>query len=63
MMGPSDPPEEQAVSKRDQAEFAQFALENLFAISPDAILVTDGSGTIGRQIRVQQSYSVTHWKS
>ena len=29
-----------------QAEFANFALENLFDISPDAILVTDSTGVI-----------------
>jgi PAS domain S-box-containing protein len=47
-MRPSDSPEQDAAaaagSKR--AEFAQFALENLFDISPDAILVTDHSGSI-----------------
>ena len=47
-MRPSDSPEQDAAatagSKR--AEFAQFALENLFDISPDAILVTDATGRI-----------------
>ena len=29
-----------------RAEYAHFALENLFEFSPDAIFVTDGAGTI-----------------
>ena len=47
-MRPSDSPEPDAAATAgtERAEFAQFALENLFDISPDAILVTDGSGTI-----------------
>jgi len=44
----SDSPEQDAVSvvRAKQAEFANFALENLFDISPDAILVTDSTGVI-----------------
>jgi len=43
----SDSPEQDAPTARTpRAEFAQFALENLFDISPDAILVTDSSGAI-----------------
>jgi len=47
-MRPSDSPEQDAAASAatNRAEFAQFALENLFEISPDAIVVTDGSGTI-----------------
>ena len=44
----SDSPEQDAAATAgtNRAEFAQFALENLFDISPDAILVTDATGTI-----------------
>jgi formate hydrogenlyase transcriptional activator len=44
----SDSPEQDAAGTAgtQRAEFAQFALENLFDISPDAILVTDASGRI-----------------
>ena len=44
----SDSPEQDAVAAAGakRAEFAQFALENLFDITPDAILVTDSTGTI-----------------
>ncbi len=47
-MRPSDSSEQDAVAATGdkRAEFAQFALENLFEISPDAILVTDSTGTI-----------------
>src|SRR5262249_46820637 len=47
-MRPSDSPEQDAgaVAGDKRAELAQFALENLFAISPDAVLVTDSTGTI-----------------
>lgn len=47
-MRPSDSPEQDAAATAStlRAEFAQFALENLFDISPDAILVTDASGAI-----------------
>ncbi len=47
-MRPSDSPEQDAAAATEvrRAEFAQFALENLFDISPDAILVTDAEGII-----------------
>ena len=47
-MRPSDSPEEDAAATAGtkRAEFAHFALENLFDISPDAILVTDAKGLI-----------------
>src|SRR3569833_2225919 len=47
-MRPSDSPEQDAAATAgtERAEFAQFALENLFDISPDAIVVTDASGSI-----------------
>ena len=47
-MRPSDSPEQDAAAAAEVkgAEFANFALENLFEISPDAILVTDATGTI-----------------
>ena len=47
-MRPSDSPEQDAVAAAGTkpAEFAHSALENLFDISPDAILVTDSTGTI-----------------
>ena len=60
MMGPSDPPEEQAVSKRDQADFAQFSWENLFEVSPDAIFVTDTQGVIrGANPRASELFGYT----
>jgi len=45
---PSDSPEQDAAATAgiERAEFAQFALENLFDISPDAIVVTDATGKI-----------------
>ncbi len=44
----SDSPEKDATvpAVPKPADFAQFALENLFAISPDAIFVTDAQGII-----------------
>jgi formate hydrogenlyase transcriptional activator len=44
----SDSPGQDAVAAAGakRAKFAQFALENLFDISPDAILVTDSTGII-----------------
>lgn len=47
-MRPSDSPESDAAATAgtSRAEFAQFALENLFDISPDAIVVTDATGRI-----------------
>jgi len=44
----SDSPEEDTAAKAGtkRAEFAQFALENLFDFSPDAIVVTDATGII-----------------
>ena len=44
----SDSPEQDAAAAAEgqRAGFAQFALENLFDLSPDAIFVTDSSGTI-----------------
>ena len=44
----SDSPEEDtaATAGTKRAEFAQFALENLFDFSPDAIVVTDATGII-----------------
>ena len=47
-MRPSDSPEQDAAAagRVKRAEFARFALENLFTISPDAIFVTDDGGII-----------------
>jgi formate hydrogenlyase transcriptional activator len=47
-MRPSDSPEQDAAAKarQDRAEFAQILIENHFAISPDAIFVTDTRGLI-----------------
>ena len=47
-MRPSDSPEQDALAETRQAraEFARIAIENHFAISPDAIFVTDASGVI-----------------
>lgn len=44
----SDSPEQDAAAAAgvERAGFAQFALENLFELSPDAIFVTDVTGTI-----------------
>jgi len=47
-MRPSDSPERDAPAtvKHVRSEFAKFALENLFEISPDAFLITDPDGII-----------------
>jgi formate hydrogenlyase transcriptional activator len=47
-MRPSNSPEQDAAAKarQDRAEFAQILIENHFAISPDAIFVTDARGLI-----------------
>ena len=47
-MRPSDSPEQDAaaVAAHERAQFARFALENLFDVSPDAIFVTDTEGVI-----------------
>ncbi len=47
-MRPSDSPEQDAAALpgTPRAEFAQVALESLFAFSPDAIFVTDANGVI-----------------
>ncbi len=47
-MRPSDSPEQDAAATAgiERAEFAHFALENLFNLSPDAIVVTDDRGVI-----------------
>jgi PAS domain S-box-containing protein len=47
-MRPSDSPEQDAAAAAEhgQAEFAHFALANLFDVSPDAIFVTDANGFI-----------------
>jgi PAS domain S-box-containing protein len=47
-MRPSDSPEPDAAAatQTSRAEFAHFALENLFEFTPDAIFVTDAGGLI-----------------
>lgn len=47
-MRPTDSPDQDAAAAAEvkRAEFARFALENLFTISPDAIFVTDSDGII-----------------
>jgi formate hydrogenlyase transcriptional activator len=47
-MRPSDPPEQDAgrAVEEHQAKFTQFALANLFAVSPNAVFVTDEQGVI-----------------
>ena len=47
-MGPSDSPQKDAaaLARQHRAEFARIAIENHFAISPDAIFVTDANGVI-----------------
>ncbi|MGC2616098.1 MAG: sigma 54-interacting transcriptional regulator [Terracidiphilus sp.] len=47
-MRPSDSPDQDAAAAAEvkRAEFAHFALENLFEISPDAIFITDAEGII-----------------
>jgi len=61
-MGPSDSPEKAAAatSGQDWAKLAQSALENLFEVSPDAILVTDSNGIIrGANPRVTELFGHT----
>src|SRR5271157_4327978 len=47
-MRPSNSPEQDAgaTAQQNRAEFAQILVENHFAISPDAIFVTDAKGLI-----------------
>jgi formate hydrogenlyase transcriptional activator len=47
-MRPSNSPEQDAatLARQQRAEFAQILIENHFAISPDAIFVTDARGVI-----------------
>jgi len=47
-MRPSNSPEQDAagLARQNRAEFAQILIENHFAISPDAIFVTDSRGVI-----------------
>src|SRR5215469_12784391 len=47
-MRPSNSPEQDAaaLARQNRAEFARIAIENHFAISPDAIFVIDASGLI-----------------
>jgi formate hydrogenlyase transcriptional activator len=47
-MRPSDSPIQAAAAepRHERPELAQFALENLFEVSPDAIFVTDAQGVI-----------------
>jgi len=59
----SDSPEKDAAgaAKHDRAEFAQFALENLFDLSPDAIFVTDTQGVIrAANPRAAELFGYTH---
>ena len=61
-MRPSDSPEKAAAATpgQDWAKLAQSALENLFAVSPDAILVTDSNGIIrGANPRVMELFGYT----
>jgi formate hydrogenlyase transcriptional activator len=60
-MRPSDSPEQDATSvKQVRAEFARFALENLFEISPDAFLITDPKGIIrGANPRAAELFGYT----
>ena len=58
----SDSPEEDAAAAAGTrgAEFAQFALENLFELSPDAIFVTDAEGIIrGANPRADELFGYT----
>lgn len=62
-MRPSDSPEQDAAAPAEveQTGFAQYALENLFAISPDAIFVTDASGIIrDANARAEELFGYTH---
>jgi formate hydrogenlyase transcriptional activator len=45
-MRPSDSPQQDAAVEHAGAQFAQFALDNLFEVSPNAIFVTDAEGVI-----------------
>src|ERR1039458_4115678 len=47
-MRPADStePDAAAAAEHERAEFAHYALENLFDVSPDAIFVTDAQGVI-----------------
>ena len=61
-MRPSDSPEQDAAAaaEQDRAEFARFALENLFDVSPDAIFVTDTAGVIrGANPRAAELFGYT----
>ena len=60
-MQPSDSPDEGAAAAfPKRAEFAQFAWENLFEVSPDAIFVTDGKGIIrGANPRASELFGYT----
>jgi formate hydrogenlyase transcriptional activator len=59
----SDSPEEDtpAAAGSNRARFAQFALENLFEISPDAVLVTGADGIIrGANPRASELFGYTN---
>jgi PAS domain S-box-containing protein len=61
-MHPSDSPDrgEASAVKHGQAQFAQFAFENLFENSPDAIFVTDPEGVIrGANPRAEELFGYT----
>jgi formate hydrogenlyase transcriptional activator len=60
-MRPNDSSEQDARAvKHVRAEFAKFALENLFEISPDAFLITDPGGIIrGANPRAAQLFGYT----
>jgi PAS domain S-box-containing protein len=58
----SNSPEKDAAAsgKKEQAELAQSALENLFDVSPDAIFVTDAAGVIrGANPRAAELFGYT----
>ena len=59
----SDSPEEDtpAAAGTNRAKFSQFALENLFEISPDAVLVTGADGIIrGANPRASELFGYTN---
>ncbi|MGB6688004.1 MAG: PAS domain S-box protein, partial [Terracidiphilus sp.] len=59
-MRPSDSPEQDAATVKGRAEFARFAVENLFEISPDAFLITDPEGVIrGANPRAAELFGYT----
>ena len=61
-MGSSESPQKEAPApvKHVRAEFARFALENLFEISPDAFLISDPEGTIrGANPRAAELFGYT----